>query len=211
MSSVIEPTQTAERWGSMPLTSHQGQQGPVSTFQAGLSLTAGEKGFCPEVSTYVLQLKKHGGLSEDRRQLHTVCFVLHPYRLRRKSLRMSRKDVEEHLINATSYFWCKMQKQKLTKGKWNKRGGGSNKYNIFLYFFTVRFTFSLGLKHEVKWQNKNTYNLFTETEASSMLPPCHTLMLEHRMLSTHEREQLQMLISCASIDYFRRVSLKSIQ
>lgn len=60
MSSVIEPTQTAVLWGSVPLASHWGQQGLVSTFQAGLSLTVGEKGFCLGVNTYVLQLRKQG-------------------------------------------------------------------------------------------------------------------------------------------------------
>lgn len=60
MSSAIGPTQTAVLGETMPLNSQWGQQGPVSTFQAGLSLTVGEKGFCPGVSTYVLQLRKQG-------------------------------------------------------------------------------------------------------------------------------------------------------
>lgn len=61
MSSVIGPTQTAALGEPMPLNSQWEQQRPVSTFPAGLSLTVGEKGFCPGVNTYVLQLRKQGG------------------------------------------------------------------------------------------------------------------------------------------------------
>lgn len=72
MSSVIGATQTAALRGSVALASHRGQQGLVSTFPAGLSLTVGEKGFCLGVNTYVLQLRKQGRLSEDRQQRNTA-------------------------------------------------------------------------------------------------------------------------------------------
>lgn len=84
MSSMIGPTQTAVLGENMPLNSQWGQQRPVSTFPAGLSLTVGEKGFCPGVNTYVLQLRKQGRPSENRQQFNTACFVLHLYRRERR-------------------------------------------------------------------------------------------------------------------------------
>lgn len=103
MSSAIRPTQTAVLGETMPLNSQWGQQGPVSTFQAGLSLTVGEKGFCPGVSTYVLQLRKQGRPSENRQQFNTACFVLHLYRREWKKTDSEEGSLEPRLTG----MWCR--------------------------------------------------------------------------------------------------------
>ena len=58
MSVPLKPTQNAVLWVNVPLNLPQGQEGPVSTYRTGLSLTAGEMGFHTGVNTYVLQLRK---------------------------------------------------------------------------------------------------------------------------------------------------------
>lgn len=103
MSSLIGPTQTAVLGQTMPLNSQWGQQRPVSTFPAGLSLTVGEKGFCPGVSTYVLQLRKQGRPSENRQQFNTACFVLHLYRREQRKTDSEGSQMEPRLTGR----WCR--------------------------------------------------------------------------------------------------------